>query len=82
MKAQSETFFDPDNIVHQDGYVTYGASVAFDNLDERWQVALWGRNLGDDDHCANTISLSASTVALCSLDGLRSYGVSLLYRLR
>ena len=82
VKVQTETFFDPDNIVHQDGYTTWNAAIALDSRDERWRLALWGRNLGDDDHCANIISLSESTVALCSLDALRSYGVNLLYRLR
>ncbi len=81
VKSQSRTFFDPDNIVHQDGYTTFNASIALDSSDGRWQISLWGRNLGDDDHCANIISLSESQVALCSLDALRTYGISLAYHL-
>lgn len=82
VKSQTKTFFDPDNIVHEDGYTTLNASVALDTGDGRWRIALWGRNLGDDDHCANIISLSASQVALCSLDAMRTYGVSLAYHLQ
>ena len=82
VKSQTETFFDPDNIVREEGYTTVNASVALDSSDGRWRIGLWGRNLGDDDHCANIISLSESQVALCSLDGSRTYGINLLYRLQ
>jgi iron complex outermembrane receptor protein len=80
MKIQSRVFFDPDNIIHEEGYTTYNARVSLDSVNGHWQVSLWGRNLSNDDHCANIISLTASTIGLCSLDAMRTYGANVTYR--
>lgn len=81
VKVQSRTFFDPDNTValSQPGYTLYGARLGYESEEGDWKVTAWGRNLGDKAHCANVIALSASTVGLCTIDALRSYGVSLSY---
>ena len=41
-------FFTPDNRVGQPAYNTLGARLAFNTGGERWQFALWGKNLTDE----------------------------------
>ena len=79
-RAQSRTFFEPSNndTFSQPGYEQFGARIEYAHNDGDWRVALWGRNLNNEEVCANIIALPGN-VGLCSIDALRSYGASINY---
>jgi len=77
---RSRVYFDPGNTLEtsQEGFSQFNARIAYETGGP-WSFALWGRNLGDELYCQNTITLSASTVGVCHTGPPRTYGVSFLY---
>lgn len=49
---QDDHFFDITNqpIAEEDGYVVWNARLAYVFPQQRWQVALWGKNLADEEY--------------------------------
>ena len=82
VRSQSRVYFNPENSKHlsQRGYEQLSGRLGYDSSDDRWSVSLWGRNLTDEEVCANVVPLLGSAVGLCSIDSLRSYGVGFTYR--
>jgi iron complex outermembrane receptor protein len=77
---RSRVYFDPGNTLEtsQGGFSQFNARLGFETGGP-WSFALWGRNLGDELYCQNTITLSASTVGVCHTGPPRTYGVSFSY---
>jgi iron complex outermembrane receptor protein len=62
----------------QDAYDVVNARAGFKSMDERWGIALYARNLTDEQYLA---SVSRSTLGdLMTLSPPRTYGVELSYR--
>jgi len=81
INLQDEVFFTEfnNNDARQEAFALVNASVTYRSPDERWSVALWGKNLTDKYALANTI-ISAplySFVSVGSLRPPRTYGVTL-----
>lgn len=47
---QDDTFFRADNIFRQDSYGILGAKVTYTSTSQKWDVALAGNNLTDEDY--------------------------------
>jgi iron complex outermembrane recepter protein len=77
---RSRVYFDPGNTLEtsQEGFSQFSARIAYET-GGAWSFALWGRNLGDELYCQNTITLSASTVGVCHTGPPRTYGLSFQY---
>jgi iron complex outermembrane receptor protein len=82
LRSQSRVYFNPENTLalSQEGYEQLSARLGYDSADGRWSVALWGRNLTDEEVCSNVLPLLGSAAGLCSIDTLRSYGLRFAYR--
>ena len=58
---QDEVFFDPQNnpLLSEDSYWLYNARVSWTSADDQWEVAVWGRNLGDKEYMVYGFDTSA-----------------------
>ncbi|NKB35223.1 MAG: TonB-dependent receptor [Pseudomonadales bacterium] len=57
---QDEVFFDAQNspLLSEDSYTLYNARLAWRSADENTEIALWGRNLGDEEYMVYAFDLS------------------------
>ena len=57
---QDEVYFDALNnpLLSEDDYWTWNARASWRSLDERWEVAAFGRNLGDEEYMVYAFDLS------------------------
>ncbi len=72
--AQSRMFFDSANVVSQPAFDLYNARIGVEH--GPWSFGVWGKNLGDEHHCKNTISVVYGSVGLCTSDAPRTWGMS------
>ena len=75
----TETYTNEDN--SQKGYGLLNGRVTFYTADEHWEVALWGKNILDEDY-RNNINASANSVAgvLTTVQGEpATYGLEATY---
>ena len=58
---QDEVFFDPQNnpLLSEGSYWLYNARLSWTPADDRWNVAVWGRNLGDEEYMTYGYDLSS-----------------------
>lgn len=81
INLQDEVFFTEfnNNDARQEAFAMVNASITYRSPDERWSVALWGKNLTDKYALANTIIAAPlySFVSVGSLRPPRTYGVTL-----
>lgn len=85
--VQSSQNFDP-KVIHPvfgpgyfiPGYELFDARVGLEALDGRWEVSLWGRNLGDSEHIkfANRTAVIGANAVL--YDAPRTYGATVRLR--
>jgi len=62
-------------------YTLYNARLALQSPDEAWEVALWGKNLGDEDYVAYHTEGRDGLLGLQAILGdERSYGLRTSYR--
>ena len=80
----SEQYFEPANIpaLRQGGYTTYNARLALHPADDRWEVAAWGRNLGDKFYLTTGANLAAFGYYYTHRNTPRMYGLEATYRFR
>lgn len=71
-----EQFYDLPNTLSEDSRTTADARLewAF-GADERFSVALWGKNVGDERFCTNAADLGVQS-AQCIVNEPRTYGVT------
>ncbi|HEX7034829.1 MAG TPA: TonB-dependent receptor [Pseudomonadales bacterium] len=81
---QDDVFFDALNnpLLSQDGYWLWNGRVAWGSADDRWEVAAWVRNLGNEHYLSYAFDLSFFGFHEQMLGTPRSYGVELTYRHR
>lgn len=82
---QGELYIAADNsdLSKLDGYELYNARVAFQSADEAWEVALWGKNLTDEEYAIHSSDLSVlgSITTSDILGNPRTYGVTFTYNM-
>jgi iron complex outermembrane recepter protein len=66
-----------------DGYELYNARVSFQSADEAWELALWGKNLTDEEYAIHSSDLSilGSISTSDILGNPRTYGVTFTYNM-
>ena len=57
-------------------YTVYNARIAFLEQDGRWELALWGRNLGDEVYSEQIFVTDTTGVATTYFGAPRTYGLS------
>ncbi|GAB3278231.1 TonB-dependent receptor [Parahaliea aestuarii] len=68
-------------VLHPDGFTTWNAGLIYTTPQEHWQVALHGRNLGDEREINGGFTVDAFGVTDVSYTAPRRYFLSLRYRL-
>ena len=67
--------------IQQEGYWVHNARLQFDSSDDNWSVAVWSKNLADEEYRTSAIDLQASFGFDYSHIGTpRTYGAELTYR--
>jgi iron complex outermembrane receptor protein len=79
---QDDIFFNNDNnpILSQEAYGLINARAAFTTANEQLEIALWGKNLNDEEFLVNAFDLSDFGLYELMRGSERSYGVEVLYR--
>jgi iron complex outermembrane recepter protein len=79
---QDEVFFDALNnpLLSEDDYILWDARVSWTSQDDRWEVAAFGRNLGDEEYMVYAFDLSFFGFNEEMLGTPRSYGIEATYR--
>ena len=67
-----------DDRIEQDSYQVVNATITWVSPDDRYEVALWGKNLGDSDHLLTVSSSVLGDQAAYSRP--RTFGVRLTGR--
>lgn len=77
-----DVFFDAQNnpLLSQDSYALYNARLAWRSPNEDIEVALWARNLGDEEYMVYAFDLSFLGFNEEMLGLPRTYGVGLSYK--
>jgi iron complex outermembrane recepter protein len=80
---QSHMFFEASNIAaqKQEGYINWDARVALTSPDERWQVAVWGKNLSDELVATYVTAFAPYRQVLVPYAPPRTYGVTLTWKM-
>lgn len=79
---QDEVFFDALNnpLLSEDDYWLWNARVSWTSSDDTWEVAAFGRNLGDEEYMVYAFDLSFFGFNEEMLGSPRSFGIELTYR--
>ena len=48
-----------ENLISQDPTTLLNARAAYVSPDERWEISLWGKNLGDEQYFQNTVRFTS-----------------------
>ncbi|MEZ5561062.1 MAG: TonB-dependent receptor [Pseudomonadales bacterium] len=79
---QDEVYFDALNnpLLSEGDYWLWNARVSWTSADDRWEVAAYGRNLGDEEYMVYAFDLSFFGFNEEMLGTPRAYGLELTYR--
>lgn len=66
-----------DPVTRTDSYTVVNARVAWETSDNGWMVALWVKNLGDEDYAQQTYFLPTLGNIIQAYNAPRTYGISL-----
>ena len=79
---QDEVWFDALNnpLLSEDDYWLWNARVSWTSADERWEVAAFGRNLGDEEYMVYAFDLSFFGFNEEMLGTPTSYGIDATFR--
>ena len=72
-------FATPMNLAHNGGRTLANASMKVGG--EKWQLALWGRNILDEEYVANSFVLASFNRYIVGLGARRTFGLTLKYGL-
>ena len=81
---QDEVWFDALNnpLLSEDDYWIWNARITWTSADDTWEVAAFGRNLGDEEYMVYAFDLSFFGFNEEMLGTPRAYGVDVTYRYR
>ena len=76
-----EQFFTADNnpVVSEDAYTIWGARAAWMSADDKWEVSLWGKNLGGKEYFSAVFDLSALGFYSATVGNPRTFGATVNY---
>ena len=79
---QGSVYFDAENtpVARQDGYWLLNARLALDLGDGGWQIAVWGKNLGDKVYQKDQASVTGSPSVQAIFGRPRTFGASATVR--
>jgi iron complex outermembrane receptor protein len=67
-------------IIQTGDYTIFDARIAYEAAVDRWMVALWGKNLGDEEYFTGGFDIVGLTIANAYMNVPRTYGVEFRYR--
>lgn len=75
-------FFDSANspVLKQDGYWMWNARMAYATANDQWEVAFWGRNLGNEEYLVYAFDLSDFGFQELMLGTPRTVGLSVDFK--
>ena len=76
---RSGMFATPMNLAHNGGRTLTNANLRVGG--EKWQVALWGRNILDEEYVANSFVLPSFNRYIVGLGARRTFGLTVKYSL-
>lgn len=76
-----DTFKDATNdpLIAADSYTLYNARVALAPEDLKWELAAWGRNLGDEEYVVNGLNAGGFFLGNRNYNAPRTYGLEFTY---
>ena len=76
----TQTYTDEDN--SQEAYGLLNGRLSFNSADEHWEVAVWGKNILDEDYKNSLIASSDSVAGILMTVGgePRTFGLDAMYR--
>jgi iron complex outermembrane receptor protein len=80
---QDDMFFDAVNnpVIKEDAYTIWGARVGFISASDRWEIALWSKNLANEDYFTFGLDLSGDFGLYQMIAAApRTYGLELIGR--
>lgn len=79
---QDKVYFDSLNneLLSEDSYWLWNGRVAWSSADERWEIAAFGRNLGDEEYLSYAFDLSFFGFHEQMLGTPRMFGAEVTYR--
>ncbi len=66
--------------LEQKGYWLWNGRIEFDSANENWTVAVWGKNLADEEHRTSAIDLAAFGYDYSHIGPPRSFGAEVILR--
>lgn len=80
---QSKMYFEASNIPQQkqEGYINWDGRVALTSPDDRWEVAVWGKNLSDELVATYVTYFGLYRQTLVPYTPPRTYGVTLTWKM-
>jgi iron complex outermembrane receptor protein len=80
---QSKIFFEASNtpLEVQPGYGIYDARAGVETLDGRWELVLWGKNLGDELVATHITAFAPFQQILYTYQPPRTFGLTLNFRM-
>jgi len=81
VRYQDDSFYDPDNnpITLIPSYTLVDARLAFTSASGAWEVALWAKNLTDEDYVTHIFSQRGGTVSFANFGPPRQVGLTFTY---
>ena len=77
---QDEIFLEPSNALEvQDSYTIWNARIAFKTLDEKWELAVWGKNLDDELYRFGSVAFPPFGQELVLWSPPRTYGATVTW---
>ncbi len=68
------------NRLEQEAYWLWNGRVQFDSADENWAVAIWGKNLANEEYRTSVIDLAAFGYDYSHIGAPRTFGAEFTYR--
>jgi iron complex outermembrane receptor protein len=80
-RYQDDSFYDPDNnpITVIPSYSLVDARVAYTSSSGAYELALWGKNLGDEEYVRHIYSQRGGTIAFANYGAPRQVGLTFTY---
>jgi iron complex outermembrane recepter protein len=80
---QSKMYFEASNlpVQKQEGYINWDARVALTSPDDRWELALWGKNLTDELVATYVTSFAPYRQVLVPYAPPKTYGLTLTWKM-
>jgi len=77
---QSEIFLEASNTTEiQGAYSVWDARIAYQTADEKWELALWGKNVGDNLHRNSSVAFPPFGQELVYWSNPRTYALTLTW---